>query len=168
MLNYVNSLYINIRNSLYINIRNFYKYQTKKIILVEKKNQIIKSNYILWFVQLLSILNFNFIINKFGYNYLFLIDDMYYYYTNNKPKNKIIFSIITNCFIKYNTFNYDITEKILKYNLEVPMFIIFENENIFFLTNENNIIIEFALFNLNQNKRYSIEEIKYKKLGEII
>jgi hypothetical protein len=153
---------------LYIYFRNIYKYQTKKIILVEKNNKIIKSTFIYSVVQLLSILNLNFVINKFGYNYLFFIDDMYYYNTNNKPKTKIIFSIITNCFIKYNSFNYDITEKILKYNLEVPMFIIFENENIFFLTSKNDIIIEFNLFNLNQNKRYSIEEIKYKKLGEII
>ena len=153
---------------LYINFRNIYKYQTKKIILIEKNNKIIKSTFICGVVQLMSNLNLNFLINILNYNYLFIIDDMYFYYTHTKPQNKIIFSIITNCFIKYNTFNYDITEKILKYNLEVPMFIIFENENILFLTSENNIIIEFNLLNLNQNKRYLIEEIKYKKLGEII
>ena len=153
---------------LYINFRNIYKYQTKKIILIEKNNKIIKSTFICGFVQLLSILNFNFIINKFGYNYLFFIDDMYFYYTHTKLQNKIIFSIIKNCFIKYNSFYCDITEQILKYNLEVPMFIIFENENILFLTCENDIIIEFDILHLNQNKRYSIKEIKYKKLGEII
>ncbi len=148
-------------NTLLINLRDLYKYQTKQIILVEKNNEIIKSSTITWLVQLCSFLNYNF----YDYNYLFLMDEMYFYHTKNKPQKMIKFSVINNCYIKSQPIRIDITENILKYNLQVPMYLILENENI-----QEFETIEFNILKLGKkiNKEYSIKEIKYKNLGEII
>ncbi len=165
MLSFFYSWFTGFMYSKIIFFRNLYKYQTKKIVLVEKNNQIIKSNYMIWIFQLLSLFNLNFIINKLDYNYLYFTDDMYFYHTNNKKSNKIIFSVINNCYIKNDKLYYEITENILKYNLEVPMYMIIENENI-----QDNDQLEFNIlqFGLKKNKVYSIDEIKNKKLCEII
>jgi len=150
---------------IFIKVRDIYKYQSKQIILVEKDDKIIRNTLLLWSIQLLSIFGLSFIINKFGLNYLYLMDDIYFYHTQKETKPKIIFSVINNCLIK-NSWNIEnITEKILKYNIDVPLRIIIENENI-----DENDNIEFEVLHLGQKKIkvYVIEEIKNKKLSEVI
>lgn len=152
-------------NTVFIKIRDIYKYQSKQIIMVEKDDKIIKNSLILSIVQLLSICGLGFIINKFGLNYLYFMDDMYFYHTQKESKPKIIFSVINNCFVKNSWNNENITEKILKYNLDIPLKIIIDNENI-----DENDNIEFEVLHLGQKKikAYRIVEIKNKKLGEVI
>jgi hypothetical protein len=156
---------INYFYTVFIKVRDIYKYQSKQIIIVEKDNKIIKNSLAVWCVQLLSIFGLGFIINKFGLNYLYFMDDMYFYHTQKQTKPKIIFSIINSCFVKNSWNNENITEKILKYNLDVPLKIIIENENI-----DENDNIEFEVLHLGQKKikGYRIEEIKNKKLSEVI
>jgi hypothetical protein len=150
---------------IFIKVRDIYKYQSKQIILVEKDDKIIRNTLLLWSIQLLSIFGLSFIINKFGLNYLYLMDDIYFYHTQKETKPKIIFSVINNCLIKNSWNNENITEKILKYNIDVPLRIIIENENI-----DENDNIEFEVLHLGQKKIkvYVIEEIKNKKLSEVI
>jgi hypothetical protein len=150
---------------IFIKVRNIYKYQSKQIILVEKDDKIIRNTLLLWSIQLLSIFGLSFIINKFGLNYLYIMDDIYFYHTQKETKPKIIFSVINNCLIKNSWNNENITEKILKYNIDVPLRIIIENENI-----DENDNIEFEVLHLGQKKIkvYVIEEIKNKKLSEVI
>lgn len=150
---------------IFIKVRDIYKYQSKQIILVEKDDKIIRNTLLLWSIQLLSIFGLSFIINKFGLNYLYIMDDIYFYHTQKETKPKIIFSVINNCLIKNSWNNENITEKILKYNIDVPLRIIIENENI-----DENDNIEFEVLHLGQKKIkvYVIEEIKNKKLSEVI
>lgn len=150
---------------IFIKLRDIYKYQSKQIILVEKDDKIIRNTLLIWSIQLLSIFGLSFIINKFGLNYLYLMDDIYFYDTQKETKPKIIFSVINNCLIKNSWNNENITEKILKYNIDVPLRIIIENENI-----DENDNIEFEVLHLGQKKIkvYAIEEIKNKKLSEVI
>lgn len=150
--------------SFLIALRNYYKYKTRKVVLVvENKN--IKNNYVVWFVQLLSFLNLINVINYFNYNYLYFIDDMYYYYVNEKPHNKIVFSVINRCCIKNENVELDITDNIIKYSLDVPMYIIYINENI-----QTTDLLSFEVLHFGQKKikTYTYDEVKDKKLCEII
>jgi hypothetical protein len=158
----MNNISIKIRNKL---VRVF----STKIILIEKNNQIISNNLLMLLSSLIYKINYQEILFIFKINYLYKIDNIYFYedYTNNNIICPIILSA------KITTYNeqteldnkIDIINNISKYNLSVPLYIFIYNEKI---NNINNI--EFKIFksgkiidiiiNYNNNK--------YKKIYELI
>lgn len=160
-------MYTHIYSKL-INLRNIYKYQSKRIIIVEKENKIINNFYIKWFVQILSLFNLYIIIYYFGFNYLYEIDDMFFYNTVEYGVSKQLnFSVITNCLI-YNDLNNKInfTDKILKYSLDVPLYIIMNVESL-----DPNFSMELSILRFGRTKNITfnnLEEIKNKKLCDIL
>ena len=159
-----------------IKVHTFISNLFKKIIIIEKNNNIVNNNLILVFIQLLSVLNLNIIIKYLNYNYLYLIDNMYYYHTKDGIQSKITIGIIHNCIININLcceqninlyYEQNITKQILKYHICVPLYMIINNENID-IDDDDDIIFEILIFGQIKYKKYKIKDIIDKKLYEII
>ena len=154
-------------NNIYsyiIQFRNFYKTQTKQVIVVEKDKQIIKNNWYIWPIQILVFLNLTNIIEFFNFNYLYNIDNIYFY---NDIKSQSIMKLYSSVIIEFLYDKINITDIIKKYHINVPIYIIFDIENL----EEHNIIINIKVLNLGKIKIYTyndFNEIKFKKLSELI
>jgi hypothetical protein len=154
-------------NNIYsyiIQFRNFYKTQTKQVIVVEKDKQIIKNNWYIWPIQILVFLNLTNIIEFFNFNYLYNIDNIYFY---NDIKSQSIMKLYSSVIIEFLYDKIDITDIIKKYHIDVPIYIIFDLENL----EEHNIIIDIKVLNLGKikiNTYNDFNEIKFKKLSELI
>lgn len=164
MLNNIYSYIIQFRNSYIIQFRNFYKTQTKQVIVVEKDKQIIKNNWYIWPIQILVFLKLTNIIEFFNFNYLYNIDNIYFY---NDIKSQSIVKLYSSVIIEFLYDKIDITDIIKKYHIDVPIYIIFDLENL----EEHNIIIDIKVLNLGKiiiNTYNDFNEIKFKKLSELI
>jgi hypothetical protein len=154
-------------NNIYtylIPLRNFYKNQIKQVVIIEKNNQIIKNKWYIWVMQILVFFNLTNIINDVGYNYLYNMDDIYFYY-NLKSSNKLKF--YSNIIIEFNHNKNNITDIIKKYHINVPIYIIFNLENL--EKKDNYIEIKFINLGKISTKIYNnFNEIKFKKLNELI
>jgi hypothetical protein len=150
--------------SYIIQFRNFYKTQTKQVIVVEKDKQIIKNNWYIWPIQILVFLNLTNVIEFFNFNYLYNIDNIYFY---NDIKSPSIVKLYSNVIIEFLYNRIDITDIIKKYHIDVPLYIIFDLENL----EENDVVITIKLLNLGKiktNTYNDFNEIKFKKLSELI
>ena len=150
--------------SYIIQFRNFYKTQTKQVIVVEKDKQIIKNNWYIWPIQILVFLNLTNVIEFFNFNYLYNIDNIYFY---NDIKSPSIVKLYSNVIIEFLYNRIDITDIIKKYHIDVPLYIIFDLENL----EENDVVITIKLLNLGKiktNTYNDFNEIKFKKLIELI
>ena len=151
-------------NNYFILFRNFYKNQTKQIIIIEKDNKLIKNNWYIRFIQVLIFLNLTKYINLCCFNYIYKIDDIYFYH-DIKKSNKLI--LYTNIIIEFLYNNIDIIDIIKKYHINVPLYIIFDLEKL----EEYNCNIEIKVINFGKitSKIYNnYNEIKFKKLNELI
>jgi len=150
--------------SYIIQFRNFYKTQTKQVIVVEKDKQIIKNNWYIWPIQILVFLNLTNIIEFFNFNYLYNIDNIYFY---NDIKSPSIVKLYSSVIMEFLYNRIDITDIIKKYHIDVPLYIIFDLENL----EENDIVITIKVLNLGRviTSTYNdFNEIKFKKLSELI
>ena len=150
-------------------LRNIYINKTQQIILLEQNKSIIKNRFYIALVRILVFLNLNCVLDYFSLNYLYLKDNMYFYYDKIplKFKSKLIVSITYN--------NYDFTDIIKKYNNNVPIFIIFANEDLYSKQykyyNEycsDIITLDLLNFNIYEKKVYNFNDIKYKKISDLI
>ena len=147
-----------------IPLRNFYKNQIKQVIIVEKNNQIIKNNWYIWFIQVLVFFNLTNMIDFVGYNYLYNIDNIYFYHNLKSPN---ILKFYSSVIIEFNHNKNDITDIIKKYHINVPIYIIFDLENL--EKKDNYIEIKFINLGKISTKIYNnFNEIKFKKLNELI
>jgi hypothetical protein len=150
--------------SYIIQFRNFYKTQTKQVIVVEKDKQIIKNNWYIWPIQILVFLNLSNIIEFFNFNYLYNIDNIYFY---NDIRSPSIVKLYSSVIIEFLYNSIDITDIIKKYHIDVPLYIIFDLENL----EESDIVITIKVLNLGKIKTTTyndFNEIKFKKLSELI
>lgn len=148
----------------FIQFRNFYKTQTKQIIVIEKNKQIIKNNWYIWPMQILVFLNLTYIIEFFNFNYIYNIDNIYFY---NDIKSPNIIKLYSSVIIEFSYNKINITDIIKKYHIDVPIYIIFDLENL----EGNNSIIDIKVLNLSKiitNTYNDFTEIKFKKLSELI
>jgi hypothetical protein len=152
-----------LNHTYLIPLRNIYKNQTKQIIIIEKNNKIIKNKNYIWFMQILVFFNLTSIINFLGYNYLYCIDNFYFHYDIKLSQVvKFTFSVIIEFYHNEN----NIINIIKKYHIDVPIYIIFDLEN---LENDNNIEIKVIKFGKISTKIYNdFDEIKFKKLSELV
>lgn len=144
-------------------IKNYFNNQKKKIIAIENNKQIITNYWYVYSLQLLIFLNLTKIINYLNLNYVYSCDGLIYYTELNSKS-----SIISNILEEFIVNDYDITNNIKKYHLNVPIYIIFNLENI--KKEKYNIEIYFTNLNYQKNKIIykNYEEIKYYKLSELI
>lgn len=145
--------YINF--NLIIKIRNFYINNFKVNIvgfIKNNKNEIILSKP--RFIYILNVIPFiTTILNLFKINCLIKKDNLYFLL--NKKKGGII-PIIINFWVK-NTF--DFKENFNKYGNNVPIEIIFKNENIL-LDNEDEIIVKYFKSGKVLEKSFNYKKIK--------
>jgi hypothetical protein len=150
--------------SYIIQFRNFYKTQTKQVIVVEKDKQIIKNNWYIWPIQILVFFNLTNIIEFFNFNYLYNIDNIYFF---NDIRSPSIVKLYSSVIIEFTYNKIDITDMIKKYHIDVPIYIIFDLESL----KETDFIIDIKVLNLGKisTKTYNdFNEIKFKKLSELI
>ena len=156
--------------NMFLNIRNsFVKFFKINIILFEKNNEIINNKYLIYCSSFLYRFIYKYLLYKLKINYLFKMDDIYFYEDYNI--NEIhIKPIILEATIKIlNSENkiekIDITNIINKYNLNVPINIFLYNENI-----KNYISINFKLLKLKDNIKevYINSNNFYNKLYQFI
>ncbi len=139
---------VNLRNVV-INILN------KRILLVEKGNNIIDNKYYLFFINILYNLK---LLNLFYSNYkiIYNIDNLIFYDDNIKHDFKLR-SVI----LKFTINDVDYTTKIKQYNINIPVYIFKYLEKI-----ENGGIIYIKT--LKGQKTMKIDEIKSKYLYEVL
>jgi len=151
---------------LFINIREWFIHIfKKKIILVEKDNEILKNKYIIiplnlfYFFYIKDLLKYN------NINIIYEIDDLIFY-DNNKIHTLTINQIMLNFnIIDSNNNIIEIIEQINKYSKEIPFYIIVDLENI---NINSKIQITLMSFCKIKTKEYEIKEIINKKLYELI
>jgi len=172
---------------LVVCLRNLYISIFKKKILLIEKNNIVINNYKLLFLT--NYINLKYLLRVNKYNIIYELDNLIFY-DEHKTNNKlnitsiiILTTISTNyitTYIKTNdiktndiktndiTNNYittDITKKIKKYTMNVPLFVIIKLEKL-----DIDNIINFKV--LKQSKivdiSYKLKDIAYKKLFELI
>lgn len=146
-------------SNLVIKLRNFYinNFKTNIVGFVNYKNEIIlsKPRYIYFlnlfpFVFVISILNF--------FKIICLIEKDNLYFLQNKKVGGIV-PMVMNLWIKNNENTFDFKKKFDKYGNNVPIDIIFKNENIF-LYNEDEIIIKYLKSGKFLEKSFNYKKIK--------
>jgi hypothetical protein len=159
--------------NLYVKFRDFYNYRTKKIVLLEKEKQIIQNKKYIYMIQTLSFLNLNFVINYLGYNYIYSIDNIFFYKHSKLLNNNLCLSTINKCIINLSdNISIDFTENIIKYNLNVPFYLIINNENFdkIISIKLDKITFDFEISEIFKTNyiKYKYDEIKYKSIYEIL
>jgi len=153
-------------NNFKIYIRNkLVQFFTSKIIIIEKNNKIINNKFYLFFINLLFFINFQQIIKIFKINYLYSIDNIYFY-EDYKKNNKIINPIILSAKIVCDENEIDFLNNFKKYNFSIPINIILYNEKIF-----NYKLIILKIFKLGKEGQINIDiknDNKFKKLCELL
>jgi hypothetical protein len=139
----------------------------KKILLVEKDNEIVKNKYIIiplnlfYFFYIKDLLKYN------NINMIYELDGLIFY-DDNKIHTLTINQIMLNFnIIDPNNSNNikEIIEQINKYSKQIPFYIIVEMENI-----DKNLNIQIILMNCGKIKikEFEIQQIINKKLYELI
>lgn len=132
----------------------------KKVIVLDKDNNIIDNKFIIFFVNLFYYINLKHLLKFFNINTLYKLDNLHYYDTNINQQIKIN-SIITS----FKIDNIDITDIIKKYSLEVPIRHLLFIEK--FLSSNKIYINMLKLFKL-QSIEYDIQNVIDKKIYELL
>lgn len=136
-----------------------------KIILIYKDNEIINNNALMLLSSLIFKINYQEILFINKINYLYKLDNIYFYedYSNT---NIIISPIIISAKIKIENQEINILENLSNYSLAVPLFIFLYNEKY------NNIDnIQFKIFKLGKFTDIVInynDISKYKKIYTLL
>ena len=159
----------------FIQFRNFYKSQTKQVIVVEKNKQLIKNNWHIWTMQILVFLNLTNIIKLIDFNYVYNIDNIYFYNDIKSPNviklySRNIIKLYSSVIIEFTYNKINVIDIIKKYHIDVPVYIIFDLENLLENLEEPDIIIDITVLNLGKiiTNTYDFNAIKFKKLSELI
>ena len=177
-----------------VKLRNYCSFFFRKICLLKQNDKIIKNNIYIFVINLLYKLKLNFIIRRFNIQFLYHVDNLYFYEDFKIQQQFNIKPIILNCYVIYkhqkqknieeedmkkedkyiNTdiiFNTDmkfnIDNVIKKYDYKVPLIMLFTNEKI---NMENLYKIEISLFKNNKiiKVEYYWDNILYENLNNII
>lgn len=153
--------------SILIALRDKFNFIFKKIYVIEKDNEIINNYFIISLIHLLCFFNLYYILSLFNIKILYKIDNLFFYDDFKNNKKPQIKPIILNVLISNDINQIDLTETIKNYDMNIPLYIFFYNENIK-INNFINIDIE-TLKNCKRNKiTYKIDDIYNKKISEII
>ncbi len=171
-----------------IKLRNYCSFFFRKICLLKQNDKIIKNNVYIFVINLLYKLKLNFIIRRFNINFLYQVDNLYFYEDFKIQQQFNIKPIILNCYVIYkhpiqknieqenmeqedkyiNTdMKFNIDDVIKKYDYKVPLIMLFTNEKI----NMKNLFkIEISLFKNNKITKveYYWDNILYDNLNNII
>ena len=129
-------------------VRNFYT----KIIAIEYGNNLYKNKFLLWLQNLSSFPITNRILKFFKINYLYIRDDIIFYSKINEAKlGPILFEFKVN--------NDDIKYIIDKYDNNVPINLIFKNENM--IINDSDEIYIKCFSDTVKSKKFNYNLIKF-------
>jgi hypothetical protein len=133
----------------------------KKILLLEKNNQIISNKILITFSKYFYHFNLKHLLKINKINIIYKVDDIIFYDEHNSDYKLSINSVIFGAKID----DKDFTDKIKQYSLSIPIFIIVRLENINLLS-----VIKFNLLKKGciTLKEYIVEDIIKKRLYEII
>lgn len=151
-----------------IDLRELYiKTFKKKILMIEKNNQIISNKYIINLINLFYFFLIDDLLKINKINTIYKLDDIIFY--NNNKINEIYFTQIMLNFdiIDPNNeeYNDNITEKIKKYSKNIPFYIIIKIEKI-----NVSLSVKIKLMNINKIliKCFKIIDILDKTLYELL
>jgi hypothetical protein len=133
----------------------------KKILLLEKNNQIISNKILITFSKYFYHFNLKHFLKINKINIIYKIDDIIFYDEHNSDYKLSINSIIFSA----NVDDKDFTDNIKRYSLKVPIFIIIINED---LNQESTIKIKILKRGAIIFNEYKLKDIKNKRLFEII
>jgi len=160
-----NNIYIIMLNTLIKTRNKFVKIFGIKLILIYKDNEIIDNSTLMFLSSLIFKINYQEILYINKINYLYKLDNIYFYEDYNNS-NIIISPIILSAKINIYDHEIDILEKLANYSLAVPLFIFLYNEK---YNNVDNI--EFKIFKLGKITDIIInynEISKYKKIYNLL
>jgi hypothetical protein len=150
-----------------IALRDKFNFIFKKIYLIEKDNEIIHNYLIFGLINLLCLFNLNYILSLLNIKILYKIDNLFFYddfKNNNKPQIK---PIILSVNISNDSKQLELTDIIKNYDMNIPLYLFFYNENI-----DKNEYTTMNIETLKNFKRakliYQINDINNKKIAEII
>ena len=147
-----------------IQLRNYYISTFNKRILIFEKNKILVDNYyLLFFMNLVYPLGFKYILKNLNINYVYELDNLIFFEDNNKQLN--IGSIIIDVTVNNEYDNFNILDILKKYSLNMPIYIFAKLENI---NLKDSIRINILKFGKIITKEYILEDIKFKKIIELL
>lgn len=153
--------------SILITLRNKFNFIFKKIYLIEKDNEIIHNYLIFSLINLLCLFNLNYILLLLNIKILYKIDNLFFYddfKNNNKAQIK---PIILSVNISNDLNQLELTDIIKNYDMNIPLYLFFYNENID--KNKYKIMNIETFKNFKRTKLiYEINDISNKKIAEII
>jgi len=137
----------------------------KKILLLEKDNEILDNNILLFFINKLYHWYLKHYIKLNKINIVYELDNLIFYDENKLHQNIHSFILILNCCFIYNNEIVDITNNINRYSFNVPIFIIMKLENINIKSIlKINVLAKYTI----KTQEYKLDDILYKKLHEIL
>ncbi len=165
-----NNIYLNMISTL-INSRNkFVRIFGIKIILIHKDGEIINNKLLMFLSSLIFKINYQEILFINKINYLYKLDNIYFYedYTINTVKiSPMIISATININTnEIDTNEIDILKKLSYYSLSVPLFIFLYNEKYYNINN-----IQFTIFKSGKFTNIIINydnTSKYKKIYNLL
>jgi hypothetical protein len=151
-----------------IDLREIYiKIFKKKILMIEKNNQIISNKYVIYLINLFYFFLIDDLLKINKINTIYELDEIIFY--NNNKINEIYFTQIMLDFDiidpSNDNYNENITEKIKKYSKNIPFYIIIKIERI-----NINLSIKIKLMNINKIliRYFKIINILDKTLCELL
>ena len=137
----------------------------KKILLLEKDNEILDNKILLFFTNKLYHWYLKHYIKLNKINSVYELDNLIFYDENKIHQNIHSPILILNCCLIYNNEIVDITNNITRYSFNVPIYIIIKLENINIESIfKINMLAKYTI----KTQEYKLDEILYKKLYEIL
>lgn len=154
--------------SILVNFREWFIHIfKKKILLIEKKKQIIANKFVIIPINLFYFFFIKDLLKYNKINIIYELDGLIFYDNNMKYKitiNKILMNFII---LDPNDINYkkEITNDINKYSKGIPFYIIVKIENI---NQDLNVRIDLLNYGKIEMKEYNIKDILNNKLYELL
>jgi hypothetical protein len=133
----------------------------KRIILLEKNNNLIKNKYLLFFINIFYNLHCDCLIKSYGYNVVYTKDKLIFYDELVRHKLMIVPAVLD-----FKIDNKDFLETFEKYDMHTPLYILVDIENIsldskleikiFHMGKGNNEIKEFLVKDHLQKRLYQL------------
>ena len=137
----------------------------KKILLLEKDNEILDDKILLSFSNYLYHFNFKHFIRLYKINIVYELDNLIFYDENKSHQNVHSAGLIISFSLVYNNEINDIIDNIRKYSFNLPIFLIIKLEKINIKSKlKINILSKFII----KTKEYNLSDILYKRLYEIL
>jgi len=159
-----NSLCVNYLNFSLIDVRNLYTINFRtKIIGFVSKNEFNNNIYIIGLLNIIPYLFTYYIMSMLNLKYIYKRDDIISY--SNSSSNKII-PLLLSIHLEKNNNNIDLKEIFSIYENNVPIYIIFKNENID-IDHKDQLYIKYIKQGKICEKKIDFKKIKLYLKNEI-